>query len=270
MVARQAETDVLANNLANVATTGYKRDTVVFKDFPQILAHRLNDEILSGPFGTVDRMPPIGTVGTGVEVNDVVTNHADSYRYEYTGNPLHLALEGPPGVRRGYGFFEVATPDGIFYTRAGNFTINQDGNLVTQEGALVLGDNGPIQLDPNNFMIQPDGEILYNPLYGGEGANQWEETAVLDRLRIVAFENPAGLDKYGYTLYRATEESGEPELIVAGALIRRGYLEASNVNPVREMVELIRAHRAYETAAKVVQTSDQILGQAVGDVGRVA
>ena len=134
---------------------------------------------------------------------------------------------------------------------------------------MVLGEAGPVRVDIANFRVEPDGTILHNPGYSGQGENHWETTAPLDKLRMVAFDDPQALQKYGYTLYRATEGSGSPEAIISGAQIRWGYLEISNVNPVREMVDLIKANRAYETAAKVIQTQDTVLGQAVNDVGRV-
>ena len=206
-------------------------------------------------------------MGTGVEVNDGVTNHSTP-TYQHTGNPF-IWPSRVAGTAPRYGFFEVATPEGKMYTRAGNFLVNSEGNLTTQEGALVLGEAGPVRVDIANFRVEPDGTILHNPGYSGQGENKWEETAPLDKLRMVAFDDPQALEKFGYTLYRATEGSGRPETIIAGAQIRWGYLEISNVNPVREMVDLIKANRSYELAAKVIQTHDTLLGQAVNDVGRV-
>lgn len=269
MMARSVDMEVIANNLANGNTVGYKQDTTVYSDFPAMLLQRLNDNRFTTPLQDFDLAPPIGRVGTGVQVDDIVTTHELSPSLQLTGNPFDMALEGVPGVARSYGFFEVQTPQGNMYTRAGNFIVNSDGFLATQSGALVLAENGPIRVDPNNIDFQPDGSIVTNPEYQGQGPNQWQARDVVDRIRMVSFANVNDLEKVGYTLYRATESSGPPETIVFGATLRTGMIEQSNVNIVREMIDLIKSQRAYEAAAKVVQTHDQLLGQAVTDVGRV-
>lgn len=269
MMARSTEMEVIANNLANANTVGFKADTVVYRDFPALLAHRLHDDKFVTPMREFDLAPPVGKIGTGVQVDDIVTLHDISPATVSTGNPFDMAIEGIPGVKRSYGFFEVLTPQGKMYTRAGNFIINSDGNLATQSGALVLGENGPVKIDPSNVRFEPDGRIIYNPGYTGQGVNLWENRATLDNLRLVSFENVNGLEKVGYTLYRATAESGDPQKLLYGTTLRTGMLEQSNVNLVKEMVDLIKSQRAYESSAKVVQTHDTLLGQAVTDVGRV-
>lgn len=271
MIARQFDTDVIANNLANVNTVGFKQDTTVYRDFPAMLLHRLHDDRFETPLHTFDLAPVVGRVGTGVQVDDIITTHQISESLVHTGNPFDMALESIPGVKKSYAFFEIMTPQGIRYTRAGQFTVNSEGQLVTPSGALVMGENSgtPLKVDPNNVQFDADGTAYYNPQYPGGGPNMWEDRVVLDKLRIVSFENPAGLAKTGYTLFAATEESGPPETVLFGVSLRTGMLENSNVNPVREMVDLIKSQRAYEASAKVVQTHDTLLGQAVSDVGRV-
>jgi flagellar basal-body rod protein FlgG len=269
MIARQIETDVISNNLANMNTVGFKKDTAVYRDFPSMFLNRLHDETVVTPLQEFDLAPPVGRVGTGVQVDDIVTNHEMSSATIQTGNTFDMTLEGVPGVPRSYAFFEVQTPQGPMYTRAGNFQINSDGYLVTNNGALVLGERGPVQVDPLNVRFEPDGTIITNPQYQRGAANQWEEKRVLDKLRIVSFEKVEHLEKVGYTLYRTTEASGAPQTILFGVTLRTGMLEASNVNPVREMVDMIKSQRAYEAASKVIQTHDTLLGQAVNDVGRV-
>jgi flagellar basal-body rod protein FlgG len=269
MIARSFDTEVIANNLANINTVGFKRDTTVFKDFPAMFLHRLRDETVWTPMREFDRIPPVGRVGTGVQVDDIVTDHEISPALIQTSNPFDMALEGVPGVSRSYAFFEIATTQGTMYTRAGNFQINSDGHLVTNSGAMVLGENGPIKVSPQNVRFEPDGSIIVNPQYQGEGPNMWEDRQILDRIRIVTFPDARGLEKVGYTFFKATPESGDPEKVLFGVKLRTGMLEISNVNPVREMVDLIKSQRSYEASAKVVQTHDQLLGQAVNDVGRV-
>lgn len=271
MIARQFDTDVIANNLANVNTVGFKQDTTVYRDFPAMLLHRLHDDRFETPLHTFDLAPPIGRVGTGVQVDDIITTHQISESLMHTGNPLDMALESIPGVKSSYAFFEIETTQGTRYTRAGQFTVNSEGHLCLPSGALVRTEQAgaPLTIDPNNVEFGADGTIYYNPQYPGGGANMWEDRAVLDKLRIVSFENPRGLAKQGHTLFAATEESGPPQTILFGVSLRTGMLENSNVNPVREMVDLIKSQRAYEASAKVVQTHDTLLGQAVSDVGRV-
>ncbi|MEK8023411.1 MAG: flagellar hook-basal body protein, partial [Candidatus Hydrogenedentota bacterium] len=245
------------------------QDTVVYRDFPSMLAHRMHDEKLVTPMREFDLTPPVGRVGTGVQVDDIVTTHEVSPATINTGNLFDMAIEGIPGVARSYGFFEVLTPQGKMYTRAGNFIVNSEGYLATQAGALVLGENGPVKVDASNIRFEPDGRIITNPTYTGEGVNLWQDPVTADALRLVSFENVHGLEKVGYTLFRATDESGPPQKLLFGTKLRTGMLEQSNVNLVREMIDLIKSQRAYETSAKVVQTHDTLLGQAVNDVGRV-
>lgn len=271
MIARQFDTDVIANNLANVNTVGFKQDTTVFRDFPSMFLHRLHDDRFETPLHTFDLAPPVGRVGTGVQVDDIITTHQISQSLMQTGNPFDMALEGIPGVQKSYAFFEIMTPQGLRYTRAGQFTVNSSGEIVTSNGALVMGENvgGTLKVDPNNVEFGIDGTVYYNPQYPGGGQNMWEDRAVLDKLRIVTFERPERLNKQGYTLFAATDDSGPPESVLFGVNLRTGMLENSNVNPVREMIDLIKSQRAYEASAKVVQTHDTLLGQAVNDVGRV-
>lgn len=269
MLARATDTEVIANNLANMSTVGFKRDTTVYSDFPSLYAHRLRDQYAATPLAVYDLAPPVGKIGTGVEVADIVTQHDMSPSQVETGNPLDMAIEGMPGVKQSYAFFEVMTPQGPMYTRAGNFVINADGFLSTQAGALVLGEKGPVKIDANNIKFDVDGTVYTNPGYTGAGTNMWDQRQALDKLRLVTFDNVEGLEKVGYTLFKATPESGAARTMTMNVKLRTGILEMSNVNVVREMVDLIKSQRSYEAAAKVVTTHDTLLGQAVSDVGRV-
>ncbi len=269
MIARSIDSEVIANNLANMNTVGFKQDTTVYRDFPAMLVNRLHDETIWTLLREFDPAPPVGRIGTGVQVDDIVTTHEMSPSIINTTNPFDMALEGVPGVERSYAFFEVMTPQGLMYTRAGNFQVNSEGFLVTNDGAQVMGENGPVQIDPKNVKFEPDGSIITNPQFRGEGTNMWEDRRVTNKMRIVSFDDVGGLEKFGYTLYKASAESGPPETLLYGVNLRTGMLEASNVNPVREMVDLIKSHRAYEASAKVISAHDTLLGQAVNDVGRV-
>ena len=135
MVAQMHRMDALSNNLANVDLTGYKRDTSVHKAFPQLLLRRTNDDgVYNFPPGSMDTAPVVGTLGTGVELNELYTVFEQGALKE-SGNPFDLALEGE-------GFFAIQTPQGERYTRNGSFLIDNNGVLVTKEGFPVLAKRG--------------------------------------------------------------------------------------------------------------------------------
>lgn len=267
MIAQQARIDNVANNLANVDKTGYKRDLTLFKAFPDMLIRRINDDGLGiVPAGSYDTMPIVGKLGTGVEVNEVYTEFEQG-SLQHTENPLDLALEGR-------GFFTVVTERGERYTRDGGFTINKDGFVVTKNGNLVLGENGPIKVQANNFMINERGEVLVNAAISldprdvvGMANNNWEDPVVIDKLKIVDFENIREIKKEGDSLYRETELSGPP-LPPGDIKVVQGFLEKSNVNVVREMVDMIEVQRSYEANQKAILTHSDTLGRLINEVAR--
>lgn len=238
MLAESLRTDVIANNLANASTTGYKKDVAVTKDFRSMLIMRINDG--------QDRVN-IGSLGVGSMVDEVFTDQTPAGATP-TGNALDLAIEGP-------GYFAVQTPSGIRYTRNGAFTRSSQGQLVTLEGYPVLGQGGAINLgtpgDTETITVSEDGRVLLDNI----------ET---DRVRLVSFADSRGLLKEGTNLYTTTQQE-QP----ASGIIRQGALEHSNVNVVAEMVNMIAGYRAYETNAKAVQSHDQLLEKAATEVGRI-
>ncbi len=271
MIAQQTRLDVISNNLANVDKPAFKRDTVAFKAFPQMLMARTNDDgVTILPVGSTDIRPFVGQLGTGVEVNEVYTEFVQGSLKE-TSNPLDLSLDGK-------GFFAIETSDGERYTRNGSFLIDKDFFLVTKEGNKVLGQNGYIQLKHNNFMIDEQGRIAVNSDFADDEnrlvqvrENSWKGTEIIDTIRIVDFEKERYLKKEGDSLWSANDISGNPQEQQLGgrAKVLSGFLEMSNVNAVQEMVRMIEVQRAYELNAKVIQTEDTLLGKAVNDVGRV-
>ncbi|MCX8122812.1 MAG: flagellar basal-body rod protein FlgF [Spirochaetes bacterium] len=267
MIAQEARLDVIANNLANVDKTAYKKDLTLFKAFPDMIIRRLNDDGLGiTPAGSYDTMPFVGKLGTGVEVNEVYTVYEQGSLMR-TENPFDVALDGK-------GFFAVMTERGERYTRNGAFTLNKDGILVTHNGLPVLGENGIIKLQKNNFIINERGEILVNAALSleptdlvGMTQNNWEQPVVIDKLKIVDFENIRELKKEGESLYRETEYSG-PALPAEEYKVVQGFLEKSNVNVVREMVDMIEVQRSYEANQKAMLTHDQELGRLINEVAR--
>jgi flagellar basal-body rod protein FlgF len=267
MIAQEARMDVVANNLANTDKTGFKRDSTMFKAFPEMIIRRLSDDGLGiVPCGSYDTMPIVGKLGTGVEVNEVYTQFEQG-SLQRTENNFDLALEGR-------GFFTVLTERGERYSRNGSFTLNKEGYLVNHNGYMVMGENGPIKLQQNNFMINERGEVIVNSAMSleprdvvGMSNNDWSAPTVIDRLKLVDFENIREIKKEGDSLFTETESSGPP--IPVGELkVIQGFLEKSNVNVVREMVDMIEVHRSYEANQKTVSTHDQTLGKLINEVAR--
>ena len=208
MIVQMHKMDAVANNMANVDLIGYKRDYTANKAFPELMMRRLNTDIVERfPVGSIDKAPYLGKLGTGVELNEVYTDFQQGSLRE-TENPFDVALSGT-------GFFCVQTPQGERYTRNGSFTLDDNGLLVNKDGLPVMGENGYIYLKLNNFRIDADGTIYHNPRYAEDSnrlvtmrENDWEEEEVVDRLRVVDFEEPRYLRKQGNSLWIDTEYSG--------------------------------------------------------------
>ncbi|MCL2415596.1 MAG: flagellar hook-basal body protein [Defluviitaleaceae bacterium] len=237
--------DVVANNLANADTIGFKRDSVITQSFQDVLGMRIRENDLG-----IDNRPVAGTFSLGTFVHTIFTDFsAGSLRQ--TGASLDLALDS-------LGFFEIASPDaggGITprYTRDGSFAINQEGALITMDGFMVLSTEGaPIILQNGHIEVFTDGRIFSN----GELAGQ---------IRIVNFEDPQTLRAFGHNLFSTTPESVE---IPFAGRVMQGYLENSNTNSVREMVDMISLSRAFEANQRALSMRDQILGQAVSEIAR--
>ncbi|MDR2403419.1 MAG: flagellar basal-body rod protein FlgF [Spirochaetaceae bacterium] len=272
MRAQQWRLDAVANNLANVDADGYKRDTAVHKAFPELLLRRMNDDgVYRHPFGSADMAPIIGKIGTGVEVNELFTIFEQGAMKE-TQSDFDIALDGK-------GFFAISTPWGERYTRNGSFQLGKEGFLETKEGYPVLGENGPVRVKANNFQVDKDGRIWINAEYADDPEilvarerNTWDDTVHLDTLKIVNFDLDRYLQKQGSSLYQSTPVSGDARIMEQGSRPRvvQGFTEASNVDPVVEMVRMIEVNRAYEANQKVVQSGDAMLGVLINQVSRLS
>ena len=270
MRAQQWRLDAVSNNLANVSTEGYKKDVTSFKAFPEMLLRRTNDNgVYLQPFGSADYSPIIGKLGTGVELNELFTNFNQGAPRE-TLNDFDLMLEGK-------GFFAVSTPYGERYTRNGSFVLGKEGFLVTKDGYPVLGENGLISIKENNFKVDSEGRVWINAAYQddpermvGREANLWEDTILLDTLKIVEFEIDRYLEKQGTSLYRESQTSGPAMLmsVYDRPKVIQGFLESSNVDPVIEMVQMIEVNRAYEANQKVIQSEESTLGTLINQVAK--
>jgi len=271
MAAQQVKLDAISNNLANLDTDGYKRDVTVHKAFAELLLRRMNDDgVIKNPFGSSDMAPVVGKLGTGVETNELYTEFEQG-SLKQTDNDCDLAMDGE-------GFLCVQTPYGERYTRNGSFTIGKEGFLETQEGYPVLGENGPIMVKANNFKIDKDGNVFVNKNYQDDPfrlvsreENTWEGIQKLDKLKIVDFKKTRFIAKQGSSLWKSTEESGDAKIMAKGErpTVIQGFVEASNVNPISEMVNMIEVNRAYEANQKSIQSEDTMLGKLINDVVKV-
>ncbi|MDR2784844.1 MAG: flagellar basal-body rod protein FlgF [Treponema sp.] len=272
MRAQQWKLDAVANNLANVDTDGYKKDVTAHKAFPELLLRRMSDDgVYRHPFGSGDEAPIIGRVGTGVELNELFTDFTQGAMKE-TQSDFDIALDGK-------GFFTIATLWGERYTRNGSFQLGKEGFLETKEGYPVLGENGPVKVKANNFQVDKDGRIWINAVYDNDDPNLmisrennlWEQTELLDTLKLVEFELDRYLQKQGSSLYRSTEFSGEARVMegLERPRVVQGFVEAANVDPVVEMVQMIEVNRAYEANQKVIQTGDSMLGVLINQTAKL-
>jgi flagellar basal-body rod protein FlgG len=275
MAVQQERLDTISNNLANVDTTGYKTDEAVTKAFPELLIRRTNTDISRIPpngeypyLGSVDRAPIVGKLGTGAELNEVFTIQKTG-AFKETRNQFDLALQGDNG------FFVVDTPYGERLTRNGSFLLGPEGFIVTKEGYPLLGENGPLQVKLNNLIIDQSGKVYQNNKFAGDPErlvsmeeNEWDDTQMIDTLRIVSVDQPRYLKKQGSSFYTTTENSGDSTELYAQERpgVRQGFIETSNVNAVAEMVKMIEVNRAYEANQKVIQSQDQAAEKLISQV----
>ncbi len=281
MIMNQERMNIISNNLANVNKTAFKSDEAIFKSFPSMLLHRLREDGLGHvPLGSFDLAPKIGRLGTGVELNENFTRFEQGSAKQ-TGNPFDLMLDDQSSKHSS--FFVVRTDRGDRLTRSGSFILNREGNLVTPQGFPLLGENGPIQIAKHNVLIQENGEIWINSDIGnepdanvGDKNNDWRNPVILDQIQIRTVEFPRELQKEGDSLYNTTPESGPqipiknlpPAFSRSEPVILQGFLEASNVNLVRQMVNMISVQRSYEANQKSVTAHDQLLGKLINEVAR--
>jgi flagellar basal-body rod protein FlgG len=254
MMSMETKLDVISNNLANMETTAFKRGRANFED----LFYR--HEKFPGAEDDAGQYTPTGiSVGLGSRVESVQTEFKQG-SFEQTGRTLDVAIEGR-------GFFQVVDPTGdIYYTRAGNFSINANGNLVVGSASTGRLLEPPIVIpeDTTAISIGADGKVSV------QQPNNTTLTPVGD-IELAVFINPEGLLKLGENLYSQTDASGPPTTGTPGqqgiGVLRQTMLEASNVEPVQELIDLITTQRAFELNSQCVQAGDQIM-QVVANMRR--
>ncbi len=248
MVNEQKRMDVVSNNTANADTTGYKKMGATSQSFDEELAIRAND---------MDRefsRRRIGELNGGVKIGETYTDYSQG-NLKVTEGTYDFALGGS-------GFFTIRTTDKsgavhTRYTRDGSFTVTRDGYLVTKDGDSVIGvDGNPIQIpgaQTAQVTVDELGNIYANDVY-------------VNQFALVDFADYDTVILYGENMWEATEAT---QINPATPTVHQGYLEASNVNVVDEMVDMITVTRAYETNQKMIQTIDRVLDKAVNEIGRI-
>ncbi|MBZ0152654.1 MAG: flagellar basal-body rod protein FlgG [Planctomycetes bacterium] len=248
MKAQQTMVDMIANNIANVNTSGFKKSQASFEDLFYVT--------LQAPGlarGAGDAAVPIGTqIGSGTRLNGT-TKVFTTGTLEITDRNLDVAIDGD-------GFFAVTLPDGTTgYTRDGSFQVNAQGKLVTSSGNVLLPEINLPQ-DTLSISIDPEGRVSVST------ASSPDSATVLGQLNLHRFVNPSGMLAVGANVLRPTEASGAPISNTPGStglgLLKQGFVERSNVQIVNELVNLIVAQRAYEVNSRAIQASDQMLSTA--------
>ncbi|MFZ5739068.1 flagellar basal-body rod protein FlgF [Rhodopseudomonas thermotolerans] len=239
-VVLERQMDVVANNLANISTTGFKAERSMFQEFLNTGAHEDN-------FARPDRR--ISFVQDRATFHDLSTGPL-----EQTKNPLDVAIDGQ-------GFLVVQTPQGERFTRDGSLKINAQGQLVNGSGFPVLGTGGPIVIQPTDkeVSISPDGRV-----------SVLEGTSIIDslrgKLRVVSFDRPQSLIKEGGNLFAPTSDQGTPDI---KSVLRQGYVEKSNVNSVLEMTRMIEVTRTYTQISAMLQQQSELRKSAIEKLGEV-
>ena len=254
-IAQDLRLQTIANNLANVNTTGFKKDGQAFREY--LTAHEKAPEVLQVP-----RVPASiesfynmqGADKSYAEANGTYTNFAQG-SLRPTGNPLDIALEGS-------GFLEVSTPQGIRYLRAGALNLDANGRLITKDGHPVLAAGAPgsppegrqiILQGSNNVVVSSLGEIYQNGQQVG-------------RLSVVDFESKDALQKVGHSYWSPRPNFAANPLPAPGARFHQGFLESSNVNVISEMTDMIATTRAFESLQKAIQAYDSMNDKLVNQV----
>lgn len=247
MINEQHRMDVLTNNLANANTNGFKKEGATSQSFDSVLAYKIKD--VTEGYSLAKR---IGVNNPGVKIGEGYTDFSQG-PLKNTDNTFDLALSDQ-------GFFAIeftnkAGETSTKYTRDGNFTLTQEGFLVTQEGDYVLDQNGQhIKIDPvKTTTINRNGQIV-------------QDGRVVATIQVADFEDYNYLERYGENYYQPIDGAKEKE---SAAQVHSGYLETSNISVVTEMVNMITVSRAYESNQKVITTYDGTLDIAANQLGRI-
>lgn len=246
MQSLETKLDVISNNLANVNTTAFKKDRANFED----LFYR--ERVLPGALDNAGQPTAVGTqIGLGVRVSSTQTDYSQG-SFQLTNKPLDVAIVGQ-------GFFQVTDPSGaVLFTRSGNFSVNANNQLVVGSAATgrLLEPAISIPQDATGILIGSDGKVFVQQ----PGSTQNQQVG---QMQLALFVNPEGLIKLGENMYQQTDASNAPITGNPGqqglGTLKQSALEASNVEPVQELIDLITTQRAFELNSQCIQAGDQIL-----------
>ncbi|OGI16996.1 MAG: flagellar basal-body rod protein FlgF [Candidatus Melainabacteria bacterium RIFOXYA2_FULL_32_9] len=238
--------DIIANNLANVNTPGFKQTLASFKSLDDIEVNKI--DAAKG----FDNKQSLGTISAGGVIDSTVFDFSQG-SIKPTGNPFDLAISGE-------GFFVVNTPNGEAYTRNGSFITGEDGLVTTLNGHPLVGESGPISININeadvkSIKIHPNGDVEINK-------------EIVDKVKIVDFEDRKMLKAMGDSLFKPVDDSQKP-IDSENYQINQGALESSNANVVECMIKSIEAMRAYENLTKNIETVNRGLSKTINEVGRI-
>ena len=246
-MAEEDRINTIANNLANVNTPGFKRSGMAFKAYFNEYLRKLEKE------GTTPEKIPTSPEfltllrSTEYVVTDETYVDFSPGPIKVTGNPLDVAIDGQ-------GFFKVKTPKGVMYTRNGNFTMNEKGELVTQDGFQVLDTKGkPIVIKGKNIAIGEDGTV-------------WVDGGIVSRIAVVDFPNKKLLIKRAGQLFENVDPAGNRERLLKSYRVEGGAVEMSNVNVVKEMVGMIETMRKFEAHQRVITTFSDTTGRLINQL----
>lgn len=239
MISQMKKMDVITNNLSNVNTNGFKEDTLITRSFKEALVSRIDDP------SVLHSAVEVGPLNKGVRI-DMVYTRFEQGSFNETGNTTDFAISGE-------GFFVINTPDGERLTRDGSFGLDSDGRIVNASGYPVIGENGEIFVDNKNFTLNSKREIILN----GE---------FIDRLLLVDADGES-LRKTGDNLYMNINPQSQTDNTESN--IKQGFLEGSNVDLAKSMVNIIEVYRNFESNQKVVKMIDDTLGKAVNELGKL-
>jgi flagellar basal-body rod protein FlgF len=268
-VAQQRKVETIANNVANANTVGFKKDQLVFKEHLTALTKGMDDiDIPRNEFSPGDFYHTQGTENAMVAVDGSFTIFEQGTLIP-TGNPLDIALKGE-------GFIEVLTPQGVRFTRKGNFSLNRDGELVNDQGfkvlsALSISEETLREPASAGSIPGPEQRVLKVPTnlrltFTNEG-DILTKDGLIGKMSVVEFKDKHALRKEGDSLFLTPDEKNINRTRIQTS-VNQGFLEGSNVNAIQEMSELIKAHRHFESIQKAINAYDQISGKAANDIGK--
>ena len=238
---QQRQMDIVANNMANIDTPGFKRDQVMFREYyDQIIGQDLESE--EEKFVHNEFISPFNRGSSSYVMTDHVSPLMHKGDFQATNSPYDLAIQTD-------GFFVVETVQGPRYTRNGRFLQNGQGYLITTSGDKILGKKGPIKIQGDDFTVDSDGRILV-------------DKKEVDRFKIVTFDQPARLTKLGNS-YWAPSGAAQKPINFDNYVIQQGIIEGSNVDSIQELVKMITVNRLYQAAQKAMRSKGELDDKAI-------